>query len=548
MDWNALAELLYPSVTTTPSELEERYPERKLPEGAKVTRFAPSPTGYVHFGGLYQAMTDERLAHRSGGVFFLRIEDTDSKREIENGVSGIINSLAATGIVFDEGATLDGDFGDYGPYVQSKRTEIYKVFAKKLVSEGKAYPCFCSQEELAAIREEQEAIKADPGYYGKWAVWRDAPIERVEEALSSGIPFVLRFRCEGSAENKFKFRDQIKGDVEITENDKDHVIMKSDGTPPYAFAHAVDDHLMRTTHVVRGEEWLPSLPFHIQLFKALGFKLPKYCHTALILKLDNGTKRKLSKRKDPEAALDYYVSEGFCTDALLDYVMTLLNSNFEEWRTANPSLPLGDFDFTTKKMSSSGSLFDIEKLIDICKNVVSRMPAAQVYEKVLSWAETFDKDFADILKNDPDYAIDILSIGRSGKKPRKDFALWSEVKKYVSFFYDSLFVIEDGIPESFANSDIRAVLDSFASGYSADDTQDVWFGKIKQLAADNGFCPDMKEYKANPEGFKGSVADVSMFIRVAVTGRLNSPDLYEVMRILGEDRVRGRLKKYALTV
>ena len=541
MDFIKLAETLYPDVTLTPEQLEVRYPERNLPEGAKVTRFAPSPTGYVHFGGLYQALTDERLAHRSGGVFYLRIEDTDAKREIENGVEGIITSLAKIGIEFDEGATLDGGKGDYGPYVQSQRTHIYRVYAKKLVSEGKAYPCFCTPEELTAIREEQEKIKADPGYYGKWAVWRDAPVEKVIEQLDKGTPFVLRFRSEGSPENKYKFKDLIKGDVEITENDKDHVIMKSDGTPPYAFAHAVDDHLMRTTHVVRGEEWLPSLPFHIQLFKALGFKLPKYCHTALILKYDNGNKRKLSKRKDPEAALDYYVSEGFYPEALLDYVMTLLNSNFEEWRTANPDADYKSFDFSPKKMSVSGSLFDIDKLLDICKNTVSRLSADTVYEKVLAWAEAYDPDFASLLANDKDYAVKILSIGRGGKKPRKDFALWSEVKSYISFFYDSLYAPVDSIPDTFDVDTVAQVLSDFCMSYDEHDEQSVWFDKIKAIAAQNGFCPDMKEYKANPDSYKGSVADVSMFLRVKITGRLNSPDLYEVMRILRKERVIARL-------
>lgn len=542
MDHIALAELLYPNVTMTPEELEARYPARNLPDGAKVTRFAPSPTGYVHFGGLYQCVTDERLAHRSGGVFLLRIEDTDAKREIKDGVSGIINSLSRIGISFDEGATLDGDKGDYGPYVQSQRTDIYRVYAKKLVSEGKAYPCFCTQDELAAIRTEQEQQKCDPGYYGKWAVWRDAPIDRVRDALTKGLPFVLRYRSEGNVNNKFKFNDLIKGEVEITENDKDHVIMKSDGTPPYAFAHAVDDHLMRTTHVVRGEEWLPSLPFHIQLFKALGFKLPKYCHTALILKLDNGNKRKLSKRKDPEAAVDYYVSSGFYPKALLDYVMTLLNSNFEEWRTANPDRPLEEFDFSTKKMSVSGSLFDIDKLIDICKNVVSRLSADEVYDLVVDWAREFDEELFKIFESNRDYAVRVLSIGRNGKKPRKDFALWSEVKNYVSFFYDDLFTVSDSIPDTFDKNDVKKILSDFASSFDESDTQDQWFSKIKEIASANGFCSDMKQYKQSPESFKGSVADVSMFLRVSVTGRLNSPDLYEVMSILGADRVKARLE------
>lgn len=541
MDYEYLASLLYPDVVMTPEMLEEKYPPRKLPEGAAVTRFAPSPTGYVHFGGLYQAMTDERIAHRSGGIFYLRIEDTDRKREVADGVSSIVGSLAKIGMTFDEGVLPGGEKGDYGPYIQSQRTDIYRVYAKKLVSEGKAYPCFCTPEELDAIRAEQEAIKADPGYYGKWAVWRDADIDKIKEMLDAGKDFVLRFRCEGSAENKYKFVDQIKGEIEITENDKDHVIMKSDSTPPYAFAHAVDDHLMRTTHVVRGEEWLPSLPFHIQLFKALGFRLPKYCHTALILKLDNGNKRKISKRKDPEAAVDFYVSGGYPNAALKDYVMTLLNSNFEEWRMANPDADAATFAFSTKKMPVSGSLFDMDKLNDVCKNTVSRMSAQDVCDKVTEWAKDYDEQLYSLLSADRDYAVSVFSIGRGGKKPRKDFGTWSEVRGYVSFFYDELFTRTDSIPDSFSTDDVNAVFDAFRAGYNENDTQDEWFSKIKNIASSLGFCADMKEYKQSPEKYKGSVADVSMFLRIAVTGRMNSPDLYCVMKILGADRVKSRL-------
>ena len=548
MNYSELADVLYPSVQYTPEQLEEMYPPRKLPEGAGVTRFAPSPTGYVHFGGLYQAVVDERIAHRSGGVFYLRIEDTDQKREIADGIKTIVTALDKVGVHFDEGADMNGGHGDYGPYVQSQRKEIYKTYAKKLVSEGKAYPCFCSADELTAIRAQQESEKADPGYYGKWAVWRDAPIEKIQQKLDAGVPFMLRFRCDDGAspEHKFKFNDQIKGEVEITENDRDHIIMKSDGTPPYAFAHAIDDHLMRTTHVVRGEEWLPSLPFHILLFKALGFKLPKYCHTALVLKLENGNKVKLSKRRHPEAALDYYISGGFPNAALRDYILTLLNSNFEEWRAANPVADADEFPFSTKKMPVSGSLFDSDKLSDICKTTVSRMSAKAVYDSVCAWAEEYNAPFAALLKKNEQYALSILSIGRGGKKPRKDFGQWSEVKNYVSFFYDGLFCIEDSIPDDFAASDVSGVLKTFADAYDPADDQNAWFEKIKQTAQDFGFCPDMKEYKLSPESYKGSVADVSMFIRVAVTGRLSSPDLYAVMQILGAERVRSRLLSYAV--
>lgn len=541
MDLNALAELLYPDIKTLPADMEARYPERDLPEGAKVTRFAPSPTGFLHIGNLYGAFTDERLAHTSGGVFYLRIEDTDAKRTVPNGVEIIIQTLARLGLEFDEGAVSGGDSGDYGPYRQSERAPIYQTYAKQLVREGKAYPCFCTEEELAAIREKQEAAKLTTGYYGEFAVWRDAPLEKIKEKLDAGEKFVLRFRSEGSAANKYKFRDQIKGEIDVTENDIDHVILKSDGIPTYHFAHAVDDHLMRTTHVVRDESWLSTLPFHIQLFKALGFKLPKYCHTAQMLKLDNGNKRKISKRKDPEFALTYYLAQGYPVAAVREYLITILNSNFEEWRLANPDAPLDNFKFSTNKMSISGSIFDLDKLNDISKNVISRMTAEEVFCEALAWANENDGEFANILSADKEKALRIFSIGRGGKKPRKDIAKWSEVKQFISFFYPALFAREDAIPAQFADADVKAVLSAFAAGYDPADAQDVWFGKIKQIAADNGFCPDMKQYKADPGAFKGSVADVSMFIRVAVTGRVNSPDLYEVMNVLGGEEVLRRV-------
>lgn len=544
MNNDLLAELLYPDIKTLPADIEARYPKRELPEGAKVTRLAPSPTGYLHIGNLYGALTDERLAHTSGGVFYLRIEDTDAKRTVPNGIAIIIETLAKLGVEFDEGAVIGGDKGDYGPYRQSDRAEIYQTYAKQLVREGKAYPCFCSEEELAAIRERQEAEKLTPGYYGEFAVWRDASLEAIKEQLDKGKAFVLRFRSDGDASNKHKFKDEIKGDIDVTENDIDHVILKSDGIPTYHFAHAVDDHLMGTTHVVRDESWLSTLPFHIQLFKALGFKMPKYCHTAQALKLDNGNKRKISKRKDPEFGLAYYHAQGYPVSAVREYLMTMLNSNFEEWRLANPDQPLENFKFTTKKMSVSGFLFDLDKLNDISKNVVSRMTADEVYDHTLAWAKENDKEFAAILEADRAYAVRILSIGRGGKKPRKDIAVWSEVRNYMSFFYNDLFAPVDGIPENFERSDISAVLGAFASAYDENDAQDVWFSKIKEIASLNGFCPDMKLYKQDPTAFKGSVADVSMFLRVAVTGRMNSPDLYEVMQILGRDTVLSRINAF----
>ncbi len=541
MDNCYLADLLYPNIQTLPEDMEKRYPPRQLPEGAKVTRFAPSPTGFLHIGNLYGAFTDERLAHTTGGIFYLRIEDTDAKRTVPNGVALIIETLAKLGVCFDEGAVIDGDNGAYGPYRQSERAEIYQTYAKQLIREGKAYPCFCTEEELEAIRAKQEAEKKTPGYYGEYAVWRDAPIERIEAALADGKPFVLRFRSEGDISHKFKFTDEIKGVIDVTENDVDHVILKTDGIPTYHFAHAVDDHLMRTTHVVRDESWLSTLPFHIQLFRALGFKLPKYCHTAQVLKLDDGNKRKISKRKDPEAALTFYHAEGYPAAATREYLMTLLNSNFEEWRIANPTADIEDFKFTTKKMSVSGSLFDLDKLNDVSKNVISRMTAEEAYRLSLAWAKEFDPAFAAIYGENGDYGTAILAIGRGGAKPRKDLTTWKDVKDYVSFFYDALFTPDSTLPENVTPEDAAEICRRFAETYDPADDQPAWFAKIKQIAADLGYAPETKLYKKDPSAYKGHVGDVSMVLRIAVTGRQNSPDLFEVMHILGCERTIARL-------
>ncbi len=548
MDTNYLASLLFPDITTTPEDMEKRYPPRNLPEGAKVTRFAPSPTGFMHLGNLYGALADERLAHLSDGVFYLRIEDTDDKRTVENGVALIIQALEKFDLHFDEGATADGDNGVYGPYRQSERKEIYQTYAKVLVQQGKAYPCFCTEEELNANRKEQEELKLTPGYYGKWAVWRDADIEKIEAALQQCKPFVLRFRSEGDASNKLKFTDMIKGVIDVTENDIDHVLLKSDGIPTYHFAHAVDDHLMRTTHVVRDESWLSTLPFHIQLFKALDFKMPKYCHTAQVLKNDGGGKRKLSKRKDPEAALTYYHEMGYPANAVKEYLLTLLNSNFEEWRLANPQKRLEEFQFNSKKMSISGCLFSFEKLNDVSKNVISTLTAGEVTDAVVAWAKEYDSEFAATLESDRAYAESIFAIGRGGNKPRKDITVWSEAKEYVSFFYDKYFEYKDSVPAGHSFEDIKGILEGFASAWQAGDDQNAWFDKIKAVGEKYGYCPNMKEYKANPDAYKGSVGDVSAFLRVAVTGKTVSPDLYTVMNILGEEKVKNRINAFKETL
>ena len=554
MDFNYLAELLFPDVTDTPEMLEAKYPQRSLPEGAKVTRFAPSPTGFVHFGGLFPTTVAERLAHQSGGVLYLRIEDTDAKREVPGAAEGLIKTLATYGIAFDEGAILgdDGkicDRGAYGPYKQSTRGAIYHVFAKKLVQEGRAYPCFTTEEELEELQQvnKKEEIKnidwqaEAEKRKAEMLARREFTLEEVEAHLKAGDPFVLRILADGDPEKKVKFTDLVKGNMEIPENDEDFVLLKSDGIPTYHFAHAVDDHLMGTTHVIRGEEWLPSLAKHLQLFRYLGFKLPKYMHIAQIMRLDeNGNKKKLSKR-DMGANMDDYTGMGYCPLAVCEYVMTLLNSNYEEWRMQNPDKDYKEFPFNIKKMSVSGCLFDFNKLNDVSKNVISRMTADEVYSGLYGWAAEFDPDFAAELAADPDYAKAIVSIGRGGKKPRKDYGTWVELRDYMKFFYDKYFEIVDAYPEKFDSSVISTVLADFVAGYSYADTSDEWFTKVKTIADKIGFASDMKAYKANPEAFGGSVADVSMFIRVAVTGKANAPDLYTVMQIMGEERSLGRI-------
>ena len=542
MDYQALAELLFPHVTATPEELEARFPQRNLPEGAVVTRMAPSPTGFVHLGNLVQGMISERMAHRTNGVLFLRVEDTDAKREVPGAVEVLISSLKHYNIHFDEGATIDGDNGAYGPYRQRQRAEIYHVYAKKLVMEGKAYPCFCTEEELTAMREKQEANKETTGYYGPYALWRDRPMEDIQAQLAAGNPWVLRFRSTGSIENQFKFDDLVKGKLTITENNVDHVLLKSDGIPTYHFAHAVDDHLMRTTHVVRGDEWLSTLPFHIQLFQALGFKLPKYVHIGPLMKMDGASKRKLSKRKDPELALTYYKAEGFSTTAMREYLMTVLNSNFEDWRRANPDADMDTFPFSPKKLNPAGSLFDYAKLIDVSKNVISRMTAEDVYRQLTEWALEFQPDFGEKLAQDPDYAKAILAIGRGGKKPRKDLATWKDARDYMGFFYDD-YLESPLFDQKFSRETIADVLTRFLEGFDPADDSAVWFNKVKAITEAIGFTTDMKAYKLDPAAFPGTVADVSTFIRLAVTGKTNSPDLYTVMQLLGPDRTAERIRK-----
>jgi len=545
MDFDRLADMLYPDNDLLLEELEKMYPPRGLPQGAMVTRMAPSPTGFMHLGNLFGALTDERLAHQSGGVFFLRIEDTDQKREVPGGVETILKAFESFDLNFDEGATLDGENGKYGPYRQRQRARIYQAVAKSLIRRGLAYPCFCTEEELGEMRRRQEEQKATPGYYGRWARHRDMGMEDTEKELAAGKPFVLRLRSPGDPNRRIVHIDEVKGRIEMPENDQDVVLLKSDGIPTYHFAHVVDDHFMRTTHVVRGEEWLATLPIHLQLFELLGWQKPKYVHTAQLMKMDGGSKRKLSKRKDPELALDFYSRAGYPVESVLEYLMTLLNSNYEEWRLKNPTAPMTDFQFKTKKMGVSGALFDIAKLDDISRNTVAVMDAPTVYGRVAGWAKDNAPEFYGIFTRDGKYSTDILAIGRGGPKPRKDIGLWSDAVGYTSFFFDELAEYSDNYPENVSKEDILAILTRYADIYDEKDDNTAWFDKVKQLAESMGYAPAPKLYKQDPDAWKGHVGDVSMVLRVAVTGRTNSPDMCAVMGILGRERVLGRLKAAA---
>ena len=545
MDFEKLADLLFPEIDKTPDYYEELYPARNLPEGARVTRFAPSPTGYLHIGGLFGALVDVLTAKVSGGISYLRIEDTDKKREIEDGVSGITNGLKAFGVEFDEGVTGFGtETGKYGPYTQSQRVEIYRTVAKSLVKQGLAYPCFCTSEELDSIREEQEAGGADiRGYFGKWAKCRSLSYEEIEKNIAGGKSWVLRFRSGGSEDKRIAFEDMIRGKIEMPENIIDEVLLKSDGIPTYHFAHCCDDHFMGTTHVIRGEEWISSVPKHIALFRACGYRVPKYAHTPQVLKLDDetGDKRKLSKRKDPEAAVSYFVEEGFPKESLIEYLLTIISSGFEDWRRANPGVPAMDYPFNFKKMSSSGCLFDLVKLTDVSKNVISLMKADKVYACVAQWAQSYDKDFYAVLSADPARSAAILNIDRENPKPRKDIAKWSEVKDYISYFFPEYYESDFTLPENISPADAAAIAEEYAGVFDLNDDKDTWFSRIKDLCAPLGFTPNVKEYKADPSAFKGHVGDVSTVIRIALTSRKNTPDLYSIMSILGTDEIKARL-------
>ncbi len=552
MDHKKLAELLFSHIDKTPQYYEEKYPDRGLPKEAKVTRLGPSPTGFIHLGNLYGAFVDERLAHQSGGRFFLRIEDTDDKRLVEGAVDIIINSLRFFGINFDEGVTAEGDIGAYGDYTQSHRGEIYQCFAKELVAQGKAYPCFMTEEEIAEIRKQQEELKENPGIYGKWAKSRELSMEEIEKKISEGLPYVVRLKSDGDLTKpgeeirRIAVEDAIRGTLDMPENDQDTVILKATGIPTYHFAHVVDDHLMRTTHVVRGAEWLPSLPIHIELFEKFGWEPPVYCHTAQLMKLDEeGNKRKLSKREDPELSLDYYRNEGYHPAAVREYLLTILNSNFEEWRIENPDGDIDDFRFTTEKMSNSGALFDLNKLKDISKDVLLKISASDLYDFLKAWAEEFkarDEKVQSIFK-DRAYLEKVLDIGRSEAKPRKDHIYALQMIENISYFFDNLFTVEEAMPEE-AASDVKTIIGKYMESYDHCDDQSLWFDKIRAIAEELGYAAKPKDYKKNPEAYKGHVGHVSTVIRVALMGRQQSPDVWEIQQILGEERVRQRLEKF----
>lgn len=541
-DFEKLAELLFGDVDKTPEYYEELYPQRPLAEGARVSRFAPSPTGFLHIGGLFAAMVAKLNASTTNGVFFLRIEDTDKKREITDGVSEIIKGLEAFGVTPDEGVMgFEKEEGNYGPYQQSHRREIYRCFAKDLVLKGLAYPCFCSEDELTALREKQEAENVNKGYYGKWAHCRNLSYEEQENLIKEGKPYVLRLRSPGNEEHKISFDDLVKGKIEMPENIMDVVLLKTDGIPTYHFAHAVDDHLMRTTHVIRGDEWIASVPLHIQLFKCCGFKVPKYAHIAPIMKEENGGKRKLSKRKDPEAAVTYYSQEGYPKASVIEYLLTLANSNFEDWRKTNKTAPQSAFPFNLKKMSASGALFDLAKLNDVSKNVISVMSAEEVYTLVTDWAKEYNEKLYALLTRDPEFSTKLFSIDRGTAKPRKDIAKWSEIESYCEYFFDELYTPDYTMPENVSNEEALAILKKYLEVYSHSQDKEGWFDTVKSICEPLGYTPNVKEYKKNPEAYKGHVGDVSSVIRIAVTSRRNTPDLYAIMQLLGEEKVRERI-------
>ena len=549
MSREVLANLIFKNELKTPEYYLEKYPKRNLKEGAKVVRYAPSPTGFQHIGGVYAALINERLAHQSEGIFYLRIEDTDQKREVEGAIEDTIQTMHNFGMDFDEGMTgEETSKGEYGPYRQSQRREIYHAFAKDLLLKGLAYPCFCTPEELNEIREKQMAEKITPGYYGEYAIYRNLSTEEAIKKIEAGEEYILRLKSPGKEENRIEFHDLIKGDISFPENVQDIVIIKSDGLPTYHFAHAIDDALMHTTDVIRGEEWLSSLPIHLQLFDVLGFERPNYAHVPTIMKSENGSKRKLSKRKDPESAVSYYREEGYPAVSVIEYLLNIINSSFEDWRAENPYADYHEFPVALDKMSKSGALFDIVKLHDVSKNVICKMKASVVYDYYINWAKDFDKEMYNLVTSNEDMMKEVFNIDKEGPKPRKDFGKWNEVKEKIFYFFDELFDKETAenveLPKTLNLEDAKSIIESYAKVYNFNTDQETWFEELKALAVELGYATNRKEYKKNPENFKGMVSDVAGAVRAALTHRTNTPDLYTIMQIMGEDKVRERFNKF----
>lgn len=546
MDYKDLAELIFPDAKDA-SFYEEKYPRRNLKEGAVVTRYAPSPTGFVHIGGIFQCIIAKLVSKKTDGLFFLRIEDTDQKREIENGVTDIVSSLKSFGIDIDEGMISQSDeIGNYGPYKQSLRKDIYQSYAKKLIAEGKAYPSFETQEQLEELRKRQEDAKVRTGYYGVWATGRNITVEEAIEKIKNGEDYIIRLKSPGNEEKKIKHHDVIKGNIDFPENDQDIIIIKSDGLPTYHFAHAVDDHLMGTTMVIRGEEWLSSVPLHLQLFYMLGFKAPKYAHIPTIMKMDGTSKRKLSKRKDPEAAVGYYKKQGIPKEAVIEYLVNIANSNFEIWRKQNPYKPIDEFDFKINKMGVSGALFDMVKMLDVSKNVISRYSAQKLYDNVFAWAKEYDNELAKMME-DKEYTLAVLGIERGNVKPRKDISKWADVKDSIIYMYEDKFYNEEeyNFGKVSDKGEISKILKLYIEKYyNESDDKQTWFDKMKDLAEEVGYAREVKEYKKEPEKWPGHVGDISTVLRVALTKRQNTPDLYEIMQVLGKDIVVKRLNKF----
>jgi glutamyl-tRNA synthetase len=547
MSLEKLADILFPNTQNTPEFYLAKYPNRELKQGAFVTRYAPSPTGFQHIGGVFAALINERLATQTEGIFYLRIEDTDQKREVVGAIEDTIHTMNNFGMDFSEGMTGENtEKGNYGPYRQSLRKEIYEAFAKDLVKKGLAYPCFCSAEALDEVREKQKAEKVIPGYHGEYATCRKLSTEEAINRINNGDNYILRLKSPGDINNRVELHDLIKGDISIPENDQDIVLIKSDGLPTYHFAHAIDDALMRTTHVIRGEEWLSSLPIHIQLFQVLGFKRPEYAHIPTIMKLDGESKRKLSKRKDPESAVSYYKEEGYPVASVIEYLLNIINSSYEEWREENPSADYKEFNVALDKMSKSGALFDIIKLHDVSKNIISKWKAEDVYNHYLTWAKDYDTEMFNLVSNNEAMMKQVFNIDREVPKPRKDYGKWNDVREKIFYFFDGLFENDNNIeiPKNIDIEEAKRIIEVYKQKFDLSLDNEAWFGQLKEIAVEMGYTTDRKKYKKNPEDYKGMVSDVAGAVRAAVTHRSNTPDLYTIMKILGEEKVKQRFEEF----